>query len=187
MPELFQVVTIAEANARLCAHLTPLTRCESLSLHEALDRALAEELRSPVDLPAFPRSTMDGFAARAVDTYGSQAYSAPQPARADVLARPIFRDAAILRRPSRQIYMGDPVCVPAKSHSDPPHSSTRSGSGTSARLRSNADDLRSECTGANTIRRDGMSGIPTRTADRRSHLSASLSANSCYYPAALPY
>ncbi|MCS6888542.1 gephyrin-like molybdotransferase Glp [Chloroflexus sp.] len=71
MPELFQVVTIAEANARLSAHLTPLTRCESLSLHEALDRVLAEELRSPVDLPAFPRSTMDGFAVRAVDTYGA--------------------------------------------------------------------------------------------------------------------
>ncbi|ACL24073.1 molybdopterin molybdotransferase MoeA [Chloroflexus aggregans] len=71
MPELFQVVTIAEANARLSAHISPLARRESLPLHAALDRVLAEALHSPVDLPAFPRSTMDGFAVRAADTYGA--------------------------------------------------------------------------------------------------------------------
>lgn len=71
MPELFQVVTVAEANARLSAHSAPLPRRESTPLHEALDRVLAEDLRSPVDLPAFPRSTMDGFAVRAADTYGA--------------------------------------------------------------------------------------------------------------------
>lgn len=71
MPELFQVVTVAEANARLAAQIGPLARREALLLHEALDRVVAEELRSPVDLPAFPRSTMDGFAVRAADTYGA--------------------------------------------------------------------------------------------------------------------
>lgn len=71
MPELFQVVTVAEANARLCAHIAPLPRRELIPLHDALDRVLAEELRSPVDLPAFPRSTVDGFAVRAADTYGA--------------------------------------------------------------------------------------------------------------------
>jgi molybdopterin molybdotransferase len=38
---------------------------------EALGRVLAEDLRSPSDLPSFPRSTMDGFAVRAADTYGA--------------------------------------------------------------------------------------------------------------------
>lgn len=71
MPELFQVVTVAEANTRLSAHIGPLARRESIPLHEALDRVLAEDLHSPVDLPAFPRSTMDGFAVRAADTYGA--------------------------------------------------------------------------------------------------------------------
>lgn len=71
MPELFQVVTIAEANARLAHHLAPLARVETLALHDALDRVLAEDLHSPVDLPAFPRSTVDGFAVRAADTYGA--------------------------------------------------------------------------------------------------------------------
>lgn len=71
MPELFQVVTTAEANARLASHLAPLGRVEILSLHTALDRVLAEELYAPGNLPAFPRSTMDGFAVRAADTYGA--------------------------------------------------------------------------------------------------------------------
>lgn len=71
MPELFQVVTAAEASARLTAHLAPLGRTERVPLHEALDRVLAEELCAPDDLPAFPRSTMDGFAVRAADTYGA--------------------------------------------------------------------------------------------------------------------
>jgi molybdopterin molybdotransferase len=71
MPELFQVVTVAEANARLAAHLAPLGRAEEVALLDALDRALAADLPSPVDLPAFPRSTMDGFAVRAADTYGA--------------------------------------------------------------------------------------------------------------------
>jgi molybdopterin molybdotransferase len=37
----------------------------------ALDRVLAEDLLAPADLPTFPRSTMDGFAVRASDTYGA--------------------------------------------------------------------------------------------------------------------
>ncbi len=71
MPELFQVVTVAEAQARLAAYLAPLERREELPLAAALDRVLASALRSPGDLPAFPRSTMDGFAVRAADTYGA--------------------------------------------------------------------------------------------------------------------
>jgi molybdopterin molybdotransferase len=71
MPELFQVVTVAEANRRLAAHLAPLERREDVPVLEALDRVTAEALRSPCDLPAFQRSTMDGFAVRAADTYGA--------------------------------------------------------------------------------------------------------------------
>jgi molybdopterin molybdotransferase len=71
MPELFQVLTAAEANARLAAHVTAHLQVEQASVMEALDRVTAEELRSPVDLPTFPRSTMDGFAVRAADSYGA--------------------------------------------------------------------------------------------------------------------
>jgi molybdopterin molybdotransferase len=71
MPELFQVLTVAEANERLAHYIAPLQHIEHVPLANALDRVMAERLDSPVDLPAFSRSTMDGFAVRAADTYGA--------------------------------------------------------------------------------------------------------------------
>ena len=71
MPELFQLLTVAQANARLAEYLAPLGRVEHVDLHHALDRVTAADLRAPADLPAFARSTMDGFAVRAADTYGA--------------------------------------------------------------------------------------------------------------------
>jgi molybdopterin molybdotransferase len=37
----------------------------------ALGRVTSQDVHSPSDLPAFPRSTMDGYAVRAADTYGA--------------------------------------------------------------------------------------------------------------------
>src|SRR5919108_2280563 len=71
MPELFNVVTVDLANERLKEYLAPLQRVEQVPLLDTLDRFTSEDLRSPVDLPAFARSTMDGFAVRAADTYGA--------------------------------------------------------------------------------------------------------------------
>ena len=71
MPELFHVLTVTEALDRLLQHIAPLGRAERAPLFDALDRVTAEELRAPGDLPAFARSTMDGFAVRAADTYGA--------------------------------------------------------------------------------------------------------------------
>ena len=44
---------------------------ERVPLTEAFDRVLAEPLVAPVDLPTEARSTMDGFAVRAADTFGA--------------------------------------------------------------------------------------------------------------------
>ena len=71
MPELFHVLTIAQALDRLLPRIARLDRAERVAIVDALDRVTATELRSPVDLPAFARSTMDGFAVRAADTYGA--------------------------------------------------------------------------------------------------------------------
>ncbi|MCP4067253.1 MAG: molybdopterin biosynthesis protein, partial [Phycisphaeraceae bacterium] len=43
---------------------------ESVSLEHALGRVLAEDIRATVDVPGFDRSNMDGFAVRAMDTFG---------------------------------------------------------------------------------------------------------------------
>jgi molybdopterin molybdotransferase len=71
VPELFNVSSPDKARATLCERLMPLAATEVCPLDQALDRVTAAELRSPVDLPAFPRSTMDGYALRAADSYGA--------------------------------------------------------------------------------------------------------------------
>ncbi len=42
-----------------------------MPLTEAFERILAEPMLSPEDLPAQARSTMDGYAVRAADTFGA--------------------------------------------------------------------------------------------------------------------
>ncbi len=44
---------------------------EEIALDTALGRVLAEDVRSPVDVPGFDRSNMDGFAVHAEDTFGA--------------------------------------------------------------------------------------------------------------------
>jgi len=44
---------------------------ERVSLFEAHDRVLAEDIMAPIDVPPFDRSTVDGYAVKAVDTFGA--------------------------------------------------------------------------------------------------------------------
>ena len=54
--------------APLC--LQPLGQ-ETVELANALGRVLAEDVRADIDVPAFDRSNVDGFAVRSVNTFGS--------------------------------------------------------------------------------------------------------------------
>jgi molybdopterin molybdotransferase len=111
MPELFQLHTIEQANARLAEHLAPLGRVEHVALHDALDRVTAAELRAPSDLPAFARSTMDGFAVRAADTYGaSEALPAYLSLAGEV---PMGRAADLELRPGQAVRIHTGGMLPA--------------------------------------------------------------------------
>src|SRR6266567_6826898 len=71
--ELFNVRTPPDALQILISHL-PAGRdvqTEPVPTKDALERVLAEDISSPGDLPTFRRSTMDGFAVRAADTFGA--------------------------------------------------------------------------------------------------------------------
>ncbi len=70
-PEFFQVLPVAEALAVLNAHWQPAPEPETLASAAALDRVLAADLRSPEQVPAFRKSTVDGYALRAADTFGA--------------------------------------------------------------------------------------------------------------------
>lgn len=71
-----ELISMEEAQARVLERVRALT-AERVPLAEAAGRVLSEAARSPVDLPPFPSSAMDGFAVRAADT----------PARLPIVAR----------------------------------------------------------------------------------------------------
>jgi molybdopterin molybdotransferase len=58
--------TVQEASARILADVRPLDP-ERIPLAEALGRVLAEDILSPIDLPPWDNSSMDGYAVRAAD------------------------------------------------------------------------------------------------------------------------
>ena len=73
MPEFFNLLPPDEALSLFLAAFTATPQPESVSLAEALDRVTLAAIRAPVSVPAFARSTMDGYAVRAQDTFGASA------------------------------------------------------------------------------------------------------------------
>ena len=67
---LFTTLAVAAARERMTERLKRLT-VEEIPLTAASGRVLAEDIHAPDDVPAFDRSTMDGFAVRAADTFGA--------------------------------------------------------------------------------------------------------------------
>ena len=71
MPELFTVLPPHAALQKLFDHIASAVPTETIETPLALNRVLAEAPVARSPLPAFPRSTMDGYAVRASDTYGA--------------------------------------------------------------------------------------------------------------------
>lgn len=65
MPDLFQSVT--EARANILKHLQVVQGTRTVAIREALDQVLAEDILSPIDVPAHINSAMDGYAIRSSD------------------------------------------------------------------------------------------------------------------------
>ena len=63
------MLTPTEAARQILEHLAPLPAARQ-PLREALDRVLAEDVSSRIDLPGWDNSAMDGYAARAADIDG---------------------------------------------------------------------------------------------------------------------
>ncbi|MBO8128336.1 MAG: molybdopterin molybdotransferase MoeA [Peptococcaceae bacterium] len=69
--DFFRVYTVDEALAVLRKHIAWDFGVTYVTLREALGRDVGEEITAPEDVPGFDRSTMDGFAVRAQDTFGA--------------------------------------------------------------------------------------------------------------------
>jgi molybdopterin molybdotransferase len=74
MPEFLRLITPEEALQRWLKALPPIEpRVEEIATASALGRVLAQDLSAPEPLPPFPRSTVDGYAVHAADTFGASA------------------------------------------------------------------------------------------------------------------
>ncbi len=58
---------VAKARELIARFLTPVNAIERLNIRAALDRVLAEDVTSPLDVPAHDNSAMDGYAVRFAD------------------------------------------------------------------------------------------------------------------------
>ncbi|MBQ8470241.1 MAG: molybdopterin molybdotransferase MoeA [Clostridia bacterium] len=67
---MLNVVTREEAVKIILEQVPEAAEAELVDLPNALGKVVAEDILSPEDLPAYARSTVDGFAVRASDTYG---------------------------------------------------------------------------------------------------------------------
>jgi len=72
MPEFLTLLPPDESRALLLTHLSgPLTASETIDVFSSLGRVTAEDVYAPHPLPNFQRTTVDGYAVRAKDTFGA--------------------------------------------------------------------------------------------------------------------
>ncbi len=91
MPQFLTLLPPDEARALLLSHLPAGTvDSEPVSVTASLNRTLADDIHAPHPLPQFERSTVDGFAVRARDTFGA---SDSQPAYLTLIGEAPMGDA----------------------------------------------------------------------------------------------
>ncbi|AXK64921.1 gephyrin-like molybdotransferase Glp [Burkholderia sp. IDO3] len=61
-PDSDAPLSLADAQALACRFAVPVDACDTVSLHDALDRVLAADVNAPFDIPAYDNSAMDGYA-----------------------------------------------------------------------------------------------------------------------------
>ena len=70
MTEFLTLLPPLKARAKLFEQLTFLPASEEIETTRGLNRVLVDPILAAHPLPSFPRSTVDGYALRAADTYG---------------------------------------------------------------------------------------------------------------------
>jgi molybdopterin molybdotransferase len=66
------MLPVATARTAMSQCITPITDIEWIGLRDGLGRVLAQDIDSPIDVPAHDNSAMDGWALRAIDLHASE-------------------------------------------------------------------------------------------------------------------
>ena len=94
---MLQVVTRQDALQIIKENTTQILAVESVPLQESLGRTLAEDIVSVENVPSFNRTTVDGYAVKAADTFGA---TDAAPAQLEIIG---------------EIHMGEHAAFPLKS------------------------------------------------------------------------
>jgi molybdopterin molybdotransferase len=70
MRPIRETIPLDEALALILEAVVPIERTERVPLGEAAGRVVANPPSASMDVPAFDRAAMDGYAVRAEDTFG---------------------------------------------------------------------------------------------------------------------
>ena len=102
------MLEVGEAVARILRRIAPLD-VESVSLRDAAGRVLAEEVRSPITLPHWSNSAMDGYAVRSADIQGASAAAAVTLPVLETVAAGAFPTRALAAGEATRIMTGAPL------------------------------------------------------------------------------
>ncbi|MBX7118845.1 MAG: molybdopterin molybdotransferase MoeA [Gemmatimonadaceae bacterium] len=102
------MLRVEEAAARVVADIVPLA-VERVPLREAAGRVLAEDVLSPVTLPHWTNSAMDGYAVRAADVRGAREDAPVTLPVLETVAAGAFPTRALAAGEATRIMTGAPV------------------------------------------------------------------------------
>ena len=102
------MISYQVALVRILAQAQPITVTETVPLMYSTNRVLAEDVVSPIDVPGWNNSQMDGYAVRAADLEGA---SAASPVMHPVSERITAGDvgAPLPAGPAARIFTGAPM------------------------------------------------------------------------------
>ena len=103
MTEFLKLKTVEEAWQVFRGSFAPAIRLETSRVADAQGRTLAQAAMAPHDLPTFVRSTVDGYAVRAADTFGA---SPGMPAYLDVVG-----ESPMGTRPESHVELGQAMLI----------------------------------------------------------------------------
>jgi molybdopterin molybdotransferase len=106
--ELYPMLSVEDALARVLSAFQTLEP-ERVSILEALDRVLAEDVYADIDIPPHSNSAMDGYAVRAEDTTGAGADHPVQLRVIENLAAGYVTDTSVAPGTAIRIMTGAPL------------------------------------------------------------------------------
>jgi molybdopterin molybdotransferase len=102
------MIPVEEALERVLSRVAPLGD-EQVELTQALGRVLAEDIDAADDIPAWPNSSMDGYALRARDTEGASATTPARLKLAGRVAAGVLADRPLDDGEAFRIFTGAPL------------------------------------------------------------------------------